>query len=88
MWLWNCSVSARDWSEIMLVASNLSWIFAEVVPFCVVQQKAVVVVQLEVEVVQESELVSGKWFRELQLLMCLLRLLLCCYFMRKFNCQL
>ena len=34
------------------------------------QQKAVVVVQLEVEVVQESELVSGKWFRELQLPMC------------------
>ncbi len=66
------------------MAWNSSWILVEVVVFCVVQQKAVVVVQLEVEVVQESELVSGKWFRELQLLMCLLlRLLLCCYFMRK-----
>ncbi len=71
------------------MAWNSSWILVEVVAFCVVQQKAVVVVQLEVEVVQESELVSGKWFRELQLPMCLLlRLLLCCYFMRKFNCQL
>ena len=72
MWLWNCLVSVKDWSEMVLMAYNSSWIFVEVVVFCVVQQKAVVVVQLEVEVVQESELVSGKWFRELQLLMCLL----------------
>ncbi len=77
MWLCNCAVTARDWSEVVLMAWNSSWILVEVVVFCVVQQKAVVVVQLEVEVVQESELVSGKWFRELQLLMCLLlRLLL------------
>jgi len=72
MWLCNCAVTVRDWSKVVLMAWNSSWILVEVVVFCVVQQKAVVVVQLEVEVVQESELVSGKWFRELQLLMCLI----------------
>ena len=60
-------------------------IFVEVVLFCVVQQKAVVVVQLEVEVVQVSVLVSGKWFRELQLLMCRS---LTGVFYEEINCQL
>ena len=68
MWLWNCSVSARDWSEIMLVASNLSWIFAEVVSFCgaLVRKRELMLLTM-LEVLQLMEL---KMLVMLQLLMC------------------
>ncbi len=34
MWLCNCAVTVRDWSKVVLMAWNSSWILVEVVVFC------------------------------------------------------
>ncbi len=34
MWLCNCAVTVRDWSKVVLMSWNSSWILVEVVVFC------------------------------------------------------